>query len=242
MVAGMLTAHRLRGTWTRDVDVYIALTEFSRCKFVEGGLPAEKIALKPNFVHPDPGVGAHDGDFALFVSRLTTDKGTATLLRAWQLLQQPIPLLIGNDGPLADAAQHAAASSPTIDHRGWVPRESMLKLMHQARALILPSEWYEGFPATIVEAFAHSLPVIASRLGAMAEIIEDGRTGLHFAPGDAADLAAKVEWAWAHPDELRHMGMEARREYEAKYTAEQNYQQLMEIYGRTMAAAKERRP
>jgi glycosyltransferase involved in cell wall biosynthesis len=114
--------------------------------------------------------------------------------------------------------------------------------MGQARALIFPSEWYEGFPMTIVEAFAAGLPVIASRLGAMAEIIQDGRTGLHFAPGDPSDLAAKVRWAWSHPDEMRCMGMEGRREYETKYTAEQNYHQLMQIYERAMAVATGRRP
>ena len=241
VTAAMLTAHRLRGTWARGVDVYIALTEFSRRKFVEGGLPADKIALKPNFVHPDPGIGLHDGDFFLFVSRLDPNKGVETLLRAWQLLERPPPLLIPNDGPLTEAVRRAAELSPAIDYQGRVERNSMLALMHKARALILPSEWYESFPATIVEAFAHSLPVIASRLGAMPEIIEDGRTGLHFEPGDPADLATKVQWAWTHPEEMERMGREARREYETKYSAEQNYERLMQVYERAMAAAKEER-
>jgi glycosyltransferase involved in cell wall biosynthesis len=87
---------------------------------------------------------------------------------------------------------------------------------------------------TIAEAFACGLPVIASRLGAMAEIVTDGKTGLHFTAGDEDDLAAKVEWAWTHPDEMRAMGQSARAEYLAKYTAERNYQQLMSIYCRAM--------
>jgi glycosyltransferase involved in cell wall biosynthesis len=96
--------------------------------------------------------------------------------------------------------------------------------------LVFPSEWYETFGRVAAEAFACGVPVIASRLGAIAEIVEDGSTGLHFTPGDPGDLAAKVEWAWTHPDAMEDMGCAARREYEAKYTAERNYPMLMEIY------------
>jgi len=85
-------------------------------------------------------------------------------------------------------------------------------------------------PLTIAEAFTCGVPVVASRIGSMIELVEDGRTGLHFAPGDPADLAAKVEWAWTHPKEMEEMGLAARREYETKYTAEQNYDALMRIY------------
>ena len=242
VVAAMLTGHRLRRTWARDVDVYIALTEFARQKFVQGGLPADRVVVKPNFVHPDPGVGAHDGNFVLFVGRLATNKGVETLLRAWELLEGPVPLRIVGDGPLAWLVQRAGDSRPTIKYEGRLARNAVVALMREARALIFPSGWYECFPLTILEAFACSLPVIASRLGAMAEIVDDGRTGFHFAPGDVADLAAKVKWAWTHPHEMRCMGMEARREYETKYTAERNYSLLMQVYERAMEVAKERRP
>ena len=104
-----------------------------------------------------------------------------------------------------------------------------------ARCLVFTSEWYENFPVTIVEAFARGVPVICSRLGAMEEIVADGRTGLHFTPGKAGDLAAKVEWAWTHPEEMAAMGRAARAEYEAKYTAERNYAMLIEIYQRAIA-------
>ena len=113
---------------------------------------------------------------------------------------------------------------------GQRPRREVFEFMKGARLIVFPSEWYEGFPVTIAEAFACGVPVIASRLGAMAEIIEDKRTGLHFDPGNPEDLAAKVEWAWNHPKEMQEMGYQARKEYEAKYTAERNYKLLMEIY------------
>jgi glycosyltransferase involved in cell wall biosynthesis len=108
--------------------------------------------------------------------------------------------------------------------------------MKDAKFLVLPSQCYENFPMSIVEAFAYGVPVICSRLAAMEEIVTDGRTGLHFTPGDSEDLAAKVEWAWAHPREMQEMGRGARAEYEAKYTAQRNYEMLMEIYAKVIAA------
>jgi glycosyltransferase involved in cell wall biosynthesis len=96
--------------------------------------------------------------------------------------------------------------------------------------MILPSECYENFPMGMVEAFACGVPVISARLGALQELIDDGRTGLHFTPGSPEELAEKVEWAWSHPERLREMGKEARREFEQRYTAEKNYSMLMDIY------------
>ena len=112
--------------------------------------------------------------------------------------------------------------------------------MSGARILVCPSECYENFPMTLVEAFANSLPVIASRLGAMAEIVEYGRMGLLFEPDNAQDLANKVAWAWKHPEEMAEMGKEARREYEAKYTAQRNYEMLMESYAQAIANHRKR--
>jgi len=234
IVATMLVVHRLLKTWAEKVDVYIALTEFARRKFIEGGLPAEKIVVKPNFVYPDPGSGEHKGNFALFVGRFSKEKGVRTLLSAWRLLKG-IPLKIVGDGPLmAEVKEHVERERLVIEVLGWRPREEVFALMQAASFLLFPSEWYEGFPMAIAEAFACGLPVIASKLGAMAEIIEDGRTGLLFEPKNPEDLAAKVEWLLSHPQELAWMSKEARAEYEAKYTAERNYEMLMAIYHRVL--------
>lgn len=242
VVAAMLTTHRALGTWARGVDVYIALTEFARRKFMEGGLPAEKIVVKPNFVHPDPGPGEGKGGYALFVGRLSPEKGVRTLLRAWERLKG-IPLKIVGDGPLQAEMEDLVRGGGLegVEMLGRRPREEVLGLMREAGVLVFPSECYENFPMTVAEAFACGLPVVASRLGAMAGIVEDGRTGLLFAPGDAEDLAAKVAWLFSHPEELARMRREARAEYEAKYTAERNYQLLMEIYGQALEAGHRRR-
>jgi len=235
VVAAMLTFHNILRTWENQVDVYITLTEFARKKFVQGGLPEEKIVVKPNFVHPDPGDGEHKGNFALFVGRLSAEKGIRTMLSAWRVLKS-VPLKVVGDGPLmAEVKKLIERERLGIEVLGRRPREEVFSLMRQASFLLFPSEWYEGFPMTIAEAFACGIPVLASRLGAMAEIVEEGRTGLLFEAGNPEDLAARVAWAWAHPEEMRHMGNAARQEFEKKYTAEKNYQMLMQIYERARA-------
>jgi glycosyltransferase involved in cell wall biosynthesis len=230
VIAAMLTVHRVLRTWTEMVDVYVALTEFARSKFIEGGLPAGKIVVKPNFVAPDPGRGQGGGGYALFVGRLAPEKGTGTMLAAWKRLGTRIPLKIVGDGPLRDRVVGAAARRSNVEWLGHRPVEEVHALMGKADMLVFPSEWYETFGRVAVEAFAVGTPVIAANIGAVAEIVEHGRTGLEFRPGDPEDLVTQVEWALSHPAELRRMRDEVRAEFEAKYTAERNYRALMEIY------------
>jgi len=233
-VAAMLTVHRAMGTWTNLVDIYIALTEFAREKFIQGGFPAEKIVVKPNFVHPDPGAGEGRGGYALFVGRLSPEKGLNTLLKAWEKLGNKITLKIVGDGPLAPQVAEAVGRGSEVEWLGRKSLEEVYELMGEAAFLVVPSEWYEGQPRTIMESFAVGTPVIASNLGAMSSLISPGHRGLHFRPGDSEDLAAQVELALAHPEELTRMRREARAEFEAKYTAQENYRQLMEIYEKAM--------
>jgi len=231
LVTSMLTLHRLLKTWQEKVDIYIALTEFAKKKFIEGGLPAEKIVVKPNFVYPDPGKGDHGGKYVLFVGRLSQEKGLPTLLRAWKNLKD-IPIKIVGEGPLMSEIKSLAGREglDNLEFLGRKPREEVFRLMKDALMLVFPSECYETFGMTVVEAFATGLPVVASRLGAMAEIVEDGRTGLLFEAGNPEDLADKVRWGWENPERMKAMGIEARKEFEDKYTAEKNYEMLMEIY------------
>ncbi|MBE3550736.1 MAG: glycosyltransferase [Brockia lithotrophica] len=229
VVAGMLTLHRAIGTWDL-VDRFIALTDFARKKFIEGGIPPEKIVVKPNFVYPDPGPGEGRGGYALFVGRLSPEKGIQTLLEAWEALDGRIPLKIVGDGPLAEEVSKASQKIRGVEWLGRKPLEEVYALMGEAMFLVFPSEWYETFGRVAIEVFAKGTPVIASDIGAAGEIISHGRTGLHFRPGDPEDLAAKVEWLLCRPRELERMRREARAEYEAKYTAEKNYEQLMAIY------------
>ena len=230
VVAAMLTVHRAMGTWTHLIDIYIALNEFAREKFIEGGLPAEKIVVKPNFVHPDLSSGEGRGGYALFVGRLSLEKGLDTLFKAWESLGSKITLKIVGDGPLAPQVAESVAKGSGIEYLGYRPLTEVYELMGEAAFLVFPSKWYEGQPRTIIESFAVGTPVVASNLGAMSTLVSPGRTGFHFRPGDSGDFVAQVEWALAHPDELARMRREARAEFEAKYTAQENYLRLMEIY------------
>ncbi|MGO9021232.1 MAG: glycosyltransferase family 4 protein [Syntrophobacteraceae bacterium] len=241
-VALMLAVHRSLGTWTKTVACFIALTEFARQKFIAGGLPPHRIAVKPNFVSPDPGRTDAISDYAIFLGRLSPEKGVRTLVSAWKQLRLSIPLVIIGEGPLRSELESQVISCGlnSISFRGQVSREEALGAVRKARFLVLPSECYENFPMSVAEAFACGTPVICSQLGAMEELVCDGRTGLHFKAHDSEDLAAKCEWAWNHPHEMEAMGICARQEYESKYAAEKNYASLMEIYERVMGRASRR--
>ncbi len=234
--AAMVAGHRIAGTWREAVNLYIALTEFARHKFIDGGLPADRIVVKPNFVEPDPGLKNGAGDYALFVGRLSDEKGLDVLLEAWSRLREAIPLKIAGEGPLKNAIARRIKEDDMkgVELVGNIGQRALIQMLRGARFLTLPSVWYEGFPLVIVEAFACGVPVIASRLGAMEEIIEDGKTGLLFSPHDPGNLAAKADWAWNHSEEMTAFGLHGRLEFERKYSAGQNYASLMAAYNRVI--------
>jgi len=226
-----LASQRALGTWQKKIAYFIARTEFARQKFIQGGLRSDRIVVKPCFVHPDPGARLESGESALFLGRLSPEKGLRTLLEAWNYLRENIPLRIIGDGPIRAELEEEVVQQRlnAVEVLGRLPDREILPEIKRAKFVVFPSEWYEGLPLTIAEAFACGVPVIASRLGSMSEIVTDGVTGLHFEAGNPSDLAAKVEWAWSHSDEMARMGRAARAEYEAKYTAERNYKMLMTI-------------
>jgi glycosyltransferase involved in cell wall biosynthesis len=216
------------------IDIYIALTEFSKQKFIQAGFPQKKILIKPNFVDRKPcyldSYLTKKRNGALFVGRISQEKGVTTLLKAWGMIGDSLPLKIVGDGPLKHVVQSAALCTHNICWLGQQTIKEVYTLMAKAEILVFPSEWYETFGRVAIEAFAHGTPVIASRIGAIAEIVAHHRTGLLFEPGNARDLSEKVQWAKEHPAEMSRMGRNARAEYEAKYTPEKNYHMLMAIY------------
>jgi glycosyltransferase involved in cell wall biosynthesis len=230
----MLGVHRAARTRSRMVDVYIALSEFARRKFIEGGLPAERIVVKSNFVAPGPGAGDGRGGYALFAGRLSEEKGVRLLAKAWEVLGD-LPLLVAGDGPLKSVVWPAGVTT-----LGKVSQSRVLELMREARVLLFPSICYECAPMTVLEAFSCGLPVIASNLGSVPEFVTHGRNGLLFRPGDSEDLVRQVRWAFDHPERLLAMRSAARREYEDKYTPERNYKMLMETYEMALESARRR--
>ena len=237
VVAASLTAHRRRGTWARDVNVYVALSEDGRARFADLGLPAQRIAVKPNFLASNPGRREGDGDYALFVGRLSEEKGVATLLSAWRARSCPPPLRIAGDGPLRGLVEAAAREIDAVDFLGWLEPSKILDQIRGARFIVVPSEWYETFGMVVIEAFACGVPVLVSRMGSLPELVDDGRTGLVFDPGDPDALADCADRAWRDVQGLRAMGRAARDEFEEHYTAERNHDLLMQIYDRARREA-----
>lgn len=236
-VATMTWFHKVLGTWTKRVDVFVVLTEFAKRKLGEGGLPMDKMVIKPNFASNPGSMGDGGGGFALFVGRLSAEKGIATLISAWLRKERGIGLKIVGEGPLASEVAECAKGR-NIEYLGGQPRGKVLALMRKAHVLICPSIWYEGFPMVIVEAFSVGLPVIASNLGSMSSVVAHELTGLLCYPGDPEDLSTKIEWVVNNKQQMPKMRRAARSEYLGKYTPEQNHQRLMEIYDRVIAWKK----
>lgn len=230
VTAAAMSWHGMRGTWRNRVDRFIATTQQARALFVSGGLPEEKLAVKPNFVRPDPGRFSGPRQGAIFVGRLSPEKGIGTLLEAWQRLGDRIPLRIVGDGPLRDEVLQAQRSQPGIEWLGRLPFDQVLEQIGAAKTLLFPSLLYETFGRTMIEAFATGTPVIASDLGAMRELVADELTGLRFPVGDAAALVAQIDRLWADEILWERLSEGARREFERHYTADRNLQLLQEIY------------
>jgi glycosyltransferase involved in cell wall biosynthesis len=150
-------------------------------------------------------------------------------------------LHVAGDGELAPAVQAVAVADSRISYRGRLGRAEVLTEMRGAACLVFPSVWYENFPVTLVEAMATGLPVVASDIGALGELVDDGRTGLRFRPGDSADLASKLRALTASAGPMRAMGAAARETYLVRYTADRNYEQLLACYDRALAEMNRRR-
>ena len=231
MLVTMIAVHKALGTWRTKVDRLIVLTEFARAKFMQAGLPPAKLVQKPNFTNSTPKPPEHTRSGFLYVGRLSEEKGVVLLARASVSVNAPVR--IAGSGPLEDEL----LAWPSLNRLGRLSHEQAIHEIGRAMALVLPSVWYEGFPMVVVEAFAAGTPVIASRIGSLAELIEDGVTGLLFEPGNAEDLRARMAWAQAHPEKMRAMGQAARQRYEALYTKDANYQRLIAIYEDAINAA-----
>lgn len=241
VVAAMVEWHKRRRTWQSQVDQFVALTPFAKLKFVEGSLPAERIAIKPNWANSPPRsaltvCNARHG--ALYVGRLSEEKGIRTLLEAWKSIDYP--LRVAGDGPLRSWLTEQNVRNVT--YLGRLGGEQVQAEMLRAAFLVMPSVCYEMFPVTLAEAFGCALPIIASQLGSLATLVEHGSTGLHFEAGDAAGLSKQVAWAIGHPQDLQRLGENARRTFDSKYTQEANYTALMEIYEHAVRTSRNRLP
>jgi glycosyltransferase involved in cell wall biosynthesis len=235
--AAMLTQWAA-GTWHRSVDKFIALSEFAKKKLIQGGLPEEKIVVKPNFVDPDPGSAPGDGGYFLYVGRLTEEKGLRTLLQCWRSGPDLPSLRIVGTGPLQDEVRETAASLKNVEWLGEKSSEEVVELMGRAKATLCPSLWYEGMPRVVIESFAVGTPVVASRIGCYPEMINDGECGALFPAGDAESLLTRMRELESR-NAFGEMRAKARNRFESEYTGRRNFSLVLNIYRNVLYAGKE---
>jgi glycosyltransferase involved in cell wall biosynthesis len=230
VVAGMVGAHKLAGTWQKRVALYIAVSDFAREKYIAGGFPATKIVVKSNFIHPTPAPGNGGGGYALYVGRLSPEKGITTMLAAWKSATRAIPLKVVGEGPLAEMVVAAGRACPAVEYLGGKPFSKVLDLMRNAEFLVFPSEWYETMGRTIMEALSVGTPVVASKIGPPESMVSPGETGFHFKPGSVAELKERLEWCSENLAQVCALRGNARKAFEAKHTGAANIETLIATY------------
>ena len=225
------------------VPVFVCPTSFSRQKLIEGGLPPRKIWIKPHFVDA-AGVEPrfHPGDYVVFLGRLSPEKGVLGLVRALAE-HRDIPLKIAGSGPL-EPQLRAFLREKQIGHVemvGFKSGEEKWQLLRNSACAVLPSESYETFGLSALEAYAAGKPVVASRLGALPFVVENHRSGLLFQPGDHVDLVQKLRHLLARPSETERMGRYGRMLVDTKYRPLESYKKLKDIFAAAMASRDGRR-
>lgn len=236
-LVGMLTFHRLLHTYQNSITRYIALTQFSASRMILGGLPEKTIDIKPNFLPDPPATGPGNGGYAVFVGRLSKEKGAHTLLDAWKHIKS-LKLKILGDGPLrTELEEQASQQRINVEFLGSQSRTEVLDIIRYADLQIIPSEWYEGFPMVALEGYACGTPILASRIGSLEEIVIDGETGVTFNPGDENDLANKVNKLMENRLQLTSLRNTTRSHFDKYYTEDRNFKIIMAIYNHAIRAS-----
>jgi glycosyltransferase involved in cell wall biosynthesis len=224
--------HRFLNTWNDTVDAFIALTDFQKNKFIDGGLPENLLFVKPNFFPGMPSVKKwiERKPVVIFVGRLSAEKGVKTLIDAWRIWGANAPeLRIIGEGPLRNELELMAYGLP-VSFKGQVSSIEAVNEIAQAKLLVLPSEWFEGFPMVIREAFAHGTPVAVSDIGPLASIVTHNVTGIVFSPGNPKSIYQSISELWQQQEKLHIFSEAAHNEFMTKYTEASNYKKLMQIY------------
>jgi glycosyltransferase involved in cell wall biosynthesis len=238
-LTGMVAVHMIRGTWRKRVGRFIALTEFARSLFIEhAGLPADRVIVKANVV-PDIGVEPGKKRYALYVGRLSSEKGIDSILRAVRSGKFPLPLKIVGSGPM-ESEVRAAADAGQLEFLGKKSSEGVHSLLRQAKLLLAPSVWHEaGVPLVIGEAFSAGVPVITTRMKPMDSVVEHERNGLLVSPDSELEICAAAARLQSDENMLARMRLEARRTYEEFYLPATNCRALLNIYRNAIDLARQ---
>ncbi|WP_434130532.1 glycosyltransferase family 4 protein [Methylocaldum sp. GT1BB] len=225
-----VVSNRWRGTYAKLVNRYVALTRFAVPRLIAGGLPENRIEVKPNFLPDPPVCGRGDGGYALYVGRLSEEKGVQTLLDAWRSIPE-LPLKIVGEGSLRSRLENQVRQDGSnVEFLGFQGRSTVIDLVCRAALQVIPSECYEGFPLTLLEAYSCGTPVLVSRIGSLDELVKEGETGFKFQPGSSEDMVFQIKQLLKNPRLLIFMRERCRAIFEAKYTAEINIAEINKIY------------
>ena len=216
-----IVRNRWNGSFQNNVDCYITLTKFAASRLAAGGLPREKMVIKPNFLIDTPVVGSGEGGYVLYAGRLSEEKGIQTLLKAWRQVDTPIKLKVAGDGALRQQLeQYCRSHQLDVEFLGFCARAQVMQLVGDALLQVVPSECYEGFPLVILEAYGSGTPVLASRIGSLNEIVEEGVTGYKFSAGDAQSLATSFRSILSDLSKLKAMRGTVRKVFLEQYAAD----------------------
>ena len=239
-MAVTLYLHRKLRTFTNKIDVFVSPSEFLKKKLIEGRIPQEKIVTKPHFVRCDEIKPSYEFDnYAMYMGRLSREKRLFTLLRAWKDIPDLTLMIIG-EGPIRTKLESFVIQDQiaNVELLGFIGGSKRFEILKKAMFMVFPSECYENFPYAIIESFACGTPVIASKTGAMMELIEEGKNGLLFEPGNIEDLEEKILSCIENPKLIIPMRRYAREIAEKKYSYEVGYKNLMQIYNRLLSPSE----
>ncbi|MEU0385596.1 glycosyltransferase [Streptomyces chartreusis] len=240
-LAVSLSVNRRR--WWSGVERFFCISAAQREVLVRAGMPAERLAVKHNFV-PDPDARREGaGEHLLYLGRLAEAKGVRLLMAAWDEIAASggvgVPLVIAGAGPLEPEVTAWAAGRDDVRYVGLYDTAECRKAVARSVAVVAPSTWLEAFGLVVVESMAAGVPVVAAGHGAFVELVEDGVTGLLHQPGDSASLASRIRRMAAEPDRNREMGQAARRRYERGFSPAVGLERLVEEYRTAIAGRTE---
>lgn len=222
------TMARVGGLFENCVDVFVPPSHFVKSRLMLAGFPAGKIRVIPNVVPlPESCANAGAGAYVALAGRFSEEKGIETLLHAAKRLPN-VQVRIAGEGPLGGILRSLAPSN--VAFVGQLSRAELAAFYADARMCVVPSRWYEAFGLVAAEAMSFGVPVISTNMAGLAEIVDDGVTGFHFAPGDSAALASHIERLWNDPALCTSMGMAGRRKVEREYNEQTYYTRLMAVY------------
>lgn len=240
----ILLHRRILKTWERKVTIFITPSEFVKKKFEEFGFRTENFITRPNYVEDDFSEDISGGskeDYVLFAGRLSEEKGILELISAWEILHKAslnIKLKIAGDGPLMNLIRKRVENNRLIEVLGFVDKNDLKRLMAKAKFVIVPSICHEVFGRTVIEAYAVGTPVLASRIGALREVIVEGKTGDFFEPKPQS-IAEKVKEILRTPEKAAIWAENARKVLLERYTEEKAYETLIQAYARAIRRSRE---